>query len=282
VHLVKVDARSGDQVSARHILLRFEKRDEDVERLEDQLEAIRTRGVEQGLARAARGQPGVTFREGVQLSANAPMIPGVGPAMDALTWAEEENAARADDAGERVSDVLETTEALYLVELQNFHPAGITPLAEATPSIRAILENQKRVAAGKAEAEKMLAEIRGGRTLEQVAQARGLSVQRTGPFTRVDQNPVFGQANAAIGAAFGTPVGRVGPVAATPGGVFLIRPAARTQANRQAWEQQKVQQRDQSMAALQQDLYGQWLANVRRDAKIKDNRDKFRGRGAAT
>lgn len=282
VHLVKVDSRSGDQVSARHILLRFEKRDEDVERLEDRLEAIRARGVETGLAAAARGQPGVTYREGVQLSANAPMIPGVGPAMEALSWAEEENAARADDAGERVSDVLEAQEALYLVELQNYHAAGITPLAEATPSIRAILENQKRVAAGKAEAEKMLAEIRGGRTLEQVAQARGFSVQRTGPFTRVDQNPVFGQANAAIGAAFGTPVGRVGPVAATPGGVFLIRPAARTQANRQAWEQQKVQQRDQAMAALQQDLFGQWMASVRRDAKIKDNRAQLRGRAAAS
>ena len=280
VHLVKVDSRSGDQVSARHILLRFEKNDADLERLEGQLEAIRTRAVEQGLARAAQGQAGVTFREGVQVTAAAPMIPGVGPAMDAITWAEEEDVARRDDAGDRVSDVLETTEALYLVELQNYHAAGITPLAEATPSIRAILENQKRVAAGKAEAEKMLAEIRQGRTLEQVAQARGLSVQRTGPFTRVDQNPVFGQANAAIGAAFGTPVGRVGPAAATPAGVFLIRPAARTQANRQEWERQKIQQRDMAMAAMQQDLFGQWLANVRRDARIEDNRAAFRNNSA--
>jgi peptidyl-prolyl cis-trans isomerase D len=272
VHLVKVDARSGDQVSARHILLRFEKSDADVDRIAKQLDAVRERGLTMGLARAAQGQPGITFREGVQLSANAPNIPGVGPAQEALTWAEEEDAARRDDAGDRVSDVLETGEALYLVELQNYHQAGITPLAEATPSIRAIVETEKRVAAGKAEAEKMLAEIRGGRTLEQVAQARGLSVQRTGPFTRVDQNQVFGQANAAIGAAFGTPVGRVGPVAATPGGVFLIRPVARTQANRQEWERQKIQQRDMAMSAMQQDLFGQWLANVRRDAKIEDNR----------
>ncbi|HVH13383.1 MAG TPA: peptidyl-prolyl cis-trans isomerase, partial [Longimicrobium sp.] len=282
VHLVRVDARSGDEVTARHILLNNEKSPEEIGRVETQLRAIADRATTEGLAKAAQGQPNVTFREGVQLSASAPMIPGVGPAMDALTWAEEEAEARADGDGDRVSDVLETNDAMYVVELERFTPAGMTPLAEATPSIRAILQNQKRVEAGKAEAEKMLAEIRGGRTLEQVAQQHGLTVQRSGPFTRVDANPVFGQANAAIGAAFGTPIGQVGPVAATPGGVFLIRPVSRTPADRRAWEQQKTVQRQQAQMQLEQDLFGQWLGDARDNAKIQDNRaEVFRRNRAA-
>jgi peptidyl-prolyl cis-trans isomerase D len=281
VHLVRVDARQGDQATARHILLKHEKSDEEVGRLEAQLKAIADRAATQGLAVAARNQPNITLREGVQLSASAPMIPGVGPSMDALTWAQEEAEARADGDGDRVSDVMETDDALYLVELERFTPAGLTPLADATPSIRAILQNQKRVAAGKAEAEKMLAEIRQGRTLEQVAQQRGLTVQRSQPFTRVDANPVFGQANAAVGAAFGTPIGRVGPVAATPAAVFLIRPAARTQADRRAWEQQKTAQRQQAQIQLQQDLFGQWLSDARANAKIEDNRAELARRNRA-
>ena len=281
VHLVRVDARDGEEVTARHILLNHEKSPEEIGRVEAQLKAIADRAATQGLARAAQGQPGVTVREGVEISASAPMIPGVGPAMDALTWAQEEAEARADGEGDRVSDVLETDDALYLVELERFTPAGLTPLAEATPSIRAIVQNQKRVAAGKAEAEKMLAEIRQGRTLEQVAQARGLSVQRTGPFTRVDANPVFGQANAAIGAAFGTPIGRVGPVAATPAAVFLIRPVSRTAADRRAWEQQKTQQRQQAQQQLEQDLFGQWLSDARENADIEDNRAELARRNRA-
>ena len=282
VHLVRVDARNGDEVTARHILLNNEKSPEEIGRVETQLRAIADRATTEGLAKAAQGQPNVTFREGVQLSASAPMIPGVGPAMDALTWAEEEAEARADGDGDRVSDVLETNDAMYVVELERFTPAGMTPLAEATPSIRAILQNQKRVEAGKAEAEKMLAEIRGGRTLEQVAQQHGLTVQRSGPFTRVDANPVFGQANAAIGAAFGTPIGQVGPVAATPGGVFLIRPVSRTPADRRAWEQQKTAQRQQAQMQLEQDLFGQWLGDARDNAKIQDNRaEVFRRNRAA-
>jgi peptidyl-prolyl cis-trans isomerase D len=282
VHLVRVDARQGEEVTARHILLNFSKSDQDLARLDAQMKQLSERARTQGLARAAQGQPGVTFREGVPLSASAPVIQGVGPAMEALTWAQEEAEARADGEGDRVSEVLETDEAFYVVELERYADAGFTPLAEATPSIRAILENQKRVAAGKAEGEKMLAEIRAGRTLEQVAQARGLQVQRSQPFTRVDANPVFGQANAATGAAFGTPIGRVGPVAATLSSVFLIRPVSRTQADRRAWEQQKTAQREQAQQALRQDLFTQWMMDARENAEIRDNRaEVFRRNRAA-
>jgi peptidyl-prolyl cis-trans isomerase D len=278
VHLVKVDERTGDQVKARHILFGFEKNDADLEKLEDQLSAIAEAARSRGLKAAAQGQPNVTFREGVQVSADRPMIPGVGPAMTAVNWARDETAA--GDAGERISDVLETTDALYVVELERYHPAGDTPLAEATPAIRQQLAYDKRREAGRAEAEKMLTEIRGGRTLEQVAQARGLTVQRAGPFTRVEPNAALGQANSAVGAAFGTPVGQVGPVAVTPAGVFLIRPAARTQADRRTFEQQKATLRQEAMGQMQQELFSQWLQNVREEATIKDNRARLRAMAA--
>ena len=279
VHLVKVDERTGDQVKARHILLGFEKNDADIERIEAQLQQIAEAGLRRGLKAAAAGQPNVTFREGVEVSATSPMIPGVGPAMSALNWAQEESANRAaGDEAERVSEVLETADALYVVEMESYHPAGETPLAEATPAIRQQLVYEKRRDAGRAEADKMLAEIRGGRTLEQVAQARGLSVQRTGPFTRVESNPVLGQANAAVGAAFGTPIGQVGPVAVTPAGVYLVRPVARTPADRRAWETQKVALRAEAMRQLRSDLLGQWMSNVRADARIKDNRAEAQAR----
>lgn len=283
VHLVRVDARAGEEVTARHILLEFAKSDAEIARLEAQLNTIRDRAVSQGLVRAAQGQAGVTVREQVPVSASAPMIPGVGAAMEAVNWARDEAADRdaGDAEGRPVSDVMETSDALYLVEMERFSDAGMTPLNEATASIRQMLEQQKRVEAGRQEAEKMLAEVRQGRTLEQVAQARGLAVQRTGPFSRVDPNPVFGQANAAIGAAFGTPIGQVGPVAATPAAVFLVRPTSRTAADRRTWEQQKQGQRQQAQAALQQDLFNQWLIDARENADIEDNRAELARRSRA-
>ena len=278
VHLVQVQERTGDEAKARHILLPFEKSDDELERAETQLEAIAEAARSRGLKAAAQGQPNVTFREGVEITASAPMIPGVGPAMAAINWAQEENAARSP--GRPVSDIEQTQDALYVVELERYHPAGIAPLAEATPSIRQQLVYEKRREAGRAEAEKMLGEIRQGRTLEQVAESRGLTVQRAGPFTRIEANPALGQANAAVGAAFGAPVGQVGPVAVTPAGVFLIRPVARTEADRREWERQKTALRQEAMQALQQDLFAQWMANVRADAKIRDNRAQVQAQAA--
>lgn len=275
VHLIQVQSREGDEATARHILLDFEKSDEELERLEKQLEQVRARARSGSLQQAAAAEPGVTFREGVEITAAAPMIPGVGPAMEAINWAQEEADAREDGAGEGVSDVLESGDALYLAELEEYLPAGITPLAQATPSIRMLLEQRKRREAAREQAEAMLAEIRQGRTLEQVAEARGLRVERSGPFTRVDQNPRLGQANAATGAAFGTPIGSVALPAVTSAGVFLVRPVERTEADRREWERQKTQQRQQAMAAVEQDLFSQWLASVREEARIRDNRDRM-------
>ena len=281
VHLVKVDERTGDQVSARHILIPFEKGDADLQRLEEQLESVAQAGMQRGLKAAAQGQPNVTFREGVEVSASNPMIPGVGPAMAALNWAQEESGnRRAGLEAERVSEVLETADALYVVEMESYHPAGETPLAQAAPAIRQQLVYDKRREAGRAEAEKMVAEVRGGRTLEQVAQARGLTVQRAGPFTRVEANPALGQANAAVGAAFGAPIGQVGPPAVTPAGVFLVRPVSRTTADRQQYEQQKETLRTEAMGQIRQDLLGQWMSNIRAEANIKDNRARIQALAA--
>lgn len=277
VHLVQVQERTGDQARARHILLEFEKNTDELERLETQLGAVATAAETRGLKAAAQGQPNVTFREGVELSAAAPTIPGVGPAMEALNWAQQESAAPSE--GRPVSEVLETRDALYVVELDSYHPAGETPLAEATPAIRQQLVYEKRREAGRAEAEKMAAELRQGRTMEQVAQARGLTVQRAGPFTRVDANPALGQTNAAVGAAFGTPIGQVAP-AVTPTGVFLVRPVSRTEADRRQWEQQKVGIRAEAQQGVEQELFGQWLNNMRETAKIRDNRARLAAQAA--
>ncbi|HEX5521613.1 MAG TPA: hypothetical protein VFX29_07935, partial [Longimicrobiaceae bacterium] len=99
--------------------------------------------------------------------------------------------------------------------------------------------------------------------------------------TRVAFNPVFGQANAATGAAFGTAVGQVSDVVETTAGLFLIRPTARTEADRAAWEAQKEQQRMIATAQLQQQLVGQWLESLREKAKIVDRRSEVLTRSAA-
>ena len=165
-----------------------------------------------------------------------------------------------------------------MVQLESYLPSGRMTLAEATPQIRRELTLQSRRATARKAGEQMVAEIRGGRTLQQVAQARGLTVQTAGPFTRVQPNPELGQANAAIGAAFGTPINQVSDVMETPTGLFIVRPTARTAADRSAFEAQKAQQRSVQEAQLQQGIIQRWLQSARQSAEIEDNRERIFGR----
>ena len=116
-----------------------------------------------------------------------------------------------------------------LAERESFTPAGMMSLQEASPEIRRLLILEKKKAQAREIGQQMVAEVRGGKTLEQAASERGLEVQSVGPVTRLSPNPAFGQATEAVGAAFGTPVGEVSEVVETPAGLFIVRPTARTE-----------------------------------------------------
>ena len=116
-------------------------------------------------------------------------------------------------------------------------------LAEATPQIRErlILDKKRQQAPGR-RASRSWPRSAPARTPQQAAAAHGLvRVQQAGPFTRGAQNPALGQASAAVGAAFGTPLNQVSGVVETEGGLFIVRPTARTAADQRRFNAEKQQ-----------------------------------------
>jgi peptidyl-prolyl cis-trans isomerase D len=269
-HLIEVTARADEQVTARHILVSLERSEESVDRLyarADSLEALApARGVQQ-----AASQLRAEYAERQEVAGALPYLPGVGDASELLEWASEELAEEGRVIG-TVTPLFETEQAFYLARVESFSEGGEIPLAEATPQIRSQLELEKRRERARAIGREMRAEVRGGTGLEQAASSRGLRVERHGPFTRQDFNPVFGQANSVIGAAFGTPLNQVSEVVESTAGLFLLRPVARTEADRSAWEQQKDEQRGIEQAQIQSVHFQRWLTHLRESARIIDRR----------
>ncbi len=110
--------------------------------------------------------------------------------------------------------------------------------------------------------------------LPNVAASHGLEVRSAGPFSRNDFVPGLGRYNAAIGAAFGLEVGEVSEVVSTPLNTFLIELLSRTPADRDAWEAQKAQQREQATQLLRQQRLESWLAGLRETATVRDRRNE--------
>jgi peptidyl-prolyl cis-trans isomerase D len=278
-HLIQVLERTAAGAHARHILIPVAKSDEEMQRLDVRADSMRKLAPSMGLERAAR-LVGATYRPAVTVSAAAPFVPGVGSAREGLDWAADQ--ATAEDAPRNpVSDAFQTPVAEYVVRLVSYQAKGTLSLAEATPQIRRTLVVEKKKEAARVAGQRLVQEIRGGKTLQQVAAAHGLTVGTAGPFGRLDPNPVFGQATAAVGAAFGTPIGHVSNVVESSGGLFIIRPTARTQADPKLFQQQKDQLRQLMTYQSQQEQVTRWMASLRRAAKIQDFRDQvFRGRAS--
>jgi peptidyl-prolyl cis-trans isomerase D len=275
VHLIQVQARTEESASARHILLPFEKSEAAMVRLDAKADSLQELAESAGIDRAARAV-GAEVRQGVLVTADAPWVAGVGSALEALEWAAVE--AREGDEPNPISDIFQNDNALYLVRLEQYQRAGRMSLQEATPQIRAQLTIDKKRAQAAAIGREMVAAVRGGQELEAVAQARGLTVERAGPFSRIQPNPAFGQANAAVGASFGAPMGEVSDVVETTAGLFIIRPVERTEANRESFEEQKEMLRMTYGNMAQQELVERWMESLRRDARIVDNRERVLGR----
>jgi peptidyl-prolyl cis-trans isomerase D len=275
-HLVQVTARGGDTAVVRHILLPIKKSDAELESVDAKSDTLGREAEAHGIERAARSV-GAQLRQGVTVSDNLPYIPGVGPAMEALNWASGE--ARDLKPGDRpVSDVMDGEQAVYVVRLDSYLPAGQMTVAEARPQITSQLILQKKRERARAAGEKIVAAVRHGQSLQQAAAAYGLTVQTAGPFSRVEGNTALGQASQAVGAAFGTPVGQVSGVVESPGGLFIVRPTARTAADPQHFAEQKEQMRMMLSSELRQRAVPRWLDSLRKSANIKDNRDKVLGR----
>jgi peptidyl-prolyl cis-trans isomerase D len=271
-HVIQVQERNGDQVKARHILIPVEKSDAELDRFYAKADSLEDLAQRSGIERAARAT-GAAIRTGVTVSENSPFVPGIGSALEAVEWAEQETRDGAK-AGQ-VSDLLETEQAFFVAKLESYTPAGTTPLAQATPQIRRQLVLEKKQEQARRIGQELVAQVRAGKTLQQAAAARGLEVRQAGPFTRGDPNPALGQANAAVGAAFGVPVGKVSDVVKTSAGLFIIRPVARVEADRRAFDAQKQQMRTLATSRLQQEAVERWLQSIRKAADIEDRRKEI-------
>lgn len=277
-HLIQVQERTDSTVTARHILFEFTPSEEALDQRYALADSLETIALEGGLTRAAQAT-GARIQRGITVSEDASFIPGIGSAIDAIEWAKEETELAT---GMTLSPVFETPEAFYLVELDSFTPAGQVPLEEASEQIRRELIVQKKRAQAREVGTAMVAEVGAGKTLEAIAQAHGLEVRSTGPFTRIGFNPVLGQANAATGAAFGVPIGSVSDVVETTAGLFIIRPTARQEADHAEWEAQKEAQRMNMLSVLRQQEIARWMRDLREQADIVDQRDQMLTTAPAT
>jgi len=268
-HLIRVDARQGDTLDLRHILVNIAQSDSSATRTDRRADSLASKAGSQDDPKAfdaAAKQLGLTAASAVVLEKEPLSFAGrYVPSVSA--WAF--SGVRAGET----SDLFDSPDAYYLARLDSLTKGGLAPLAEVKGDIRRRLSRDKRVEKLRPMGEQLARAARAS-SLEAVAAERKLTIEKSAPFTRVDAVPGLGQYTQAVGAAFAAPTGQVtGPFNAVDA-MVVMRVDARTESSRQTFEAEKSIQRQQYLQSARQQKVDEFLTSLRESVKVEDRRSE--------
>ena len=267
-HLIRVDAARGDSLHVRHILVPLDLQEAHLDYVEARADSLERMAAEQPdgtlLDSAAKRfalpvSPLNRVVEGEPLQLGRYRIP------DVSVWAFE---AKVGETG----PIVEAKPAYYVVRLDSLVPGGVPTVDAVRPQLTQAVRHERQEAIARRRADSLAAALRGVPDLATAGAARGLRVDRLGPFTRVAPPSYLGQQPLVVGAAFGLRVGERSGAITGEGGSFIIESFGRKTADSTAWLAQRDAQRTQLLAAVRQARIQQWVDGLRARAKIVDRR----------
>ena len=271
VHLIKVERRTADSARARQILLHWGRIGARLDTLEARADSLDKYAAEQNdpaaLDSIAKWM-GLPIQRGPlvpQVVQGVPYVLGRYRIPDIGVWAFD---ARPGET----SPVIETEGAYYVFRLDSTYAAGVPPLAEIKNQVRAAVVERKKHDAALQIARDAERRLNSGQTMDQVAADMHLTTLPIGPFTRVSNVAILGQATGAIGTAFRLRVGERSGLLDNNGALFFMQVDKIARADSAAWRAQMDQQRGQITSAARQARVQQYMDGLRRAARIKDNR----------
>lgn len=266
-HLIELESKDGAGYQARHILVPIELRGEHLEQVDARGDSLDILAAEQEDPTALDSVAALmglsvnraTLYEGDQLRAGRAAVPDVG------LWAFE---ALPDE----ISPVIEAPLAYYVFRLDSVAPAAVPPLDAIRDEVTAAARRAKKWEATRAVARRIGERLAEGADLADAARASGQQARVIGPFARVPLHPVLQDAPAAIGAAFGLPVGRTGGPYEGERAIFFVEPISRTPADSAAFARSLAQFRQQVVLQARQARVQAILASLRDRATVVDRR----------
>ena len=266
-HLIEVTSRTGDKAKGRHILVPIEltgAHRDSIDAATDTLDRISSSATDgtalDSAARALRLPIGRTapVPKGSRALVGQTVVP------DAGVWAFQARPGQ-------VSQVIEAPDAAYLFRLDSVDAEGVPPIERIRPAVEFAVRDQKKRALARRVAEDYLKRVGEGSTPEQAAKALNLAHREFGPFNRLSPPLDIPQL---VGTAFGLEPGQRSGVVETKDGLYVIQTLEHIPADSAAFVKDLDAYRATTIRGLREERVRQYLAALRAQAKVVDNRDK--------
>jgi len=270
MHLVQIDSvlieEGVRKVRFRQLMLKIEASDVTVSTLEDKMIQLR-----ESLTPAKFAE--LTQAAGLTLTtppsfAETGFIRGLESVAGPVSWAFKAPVGT-------VGPVVTTNDAWYLLVLDRRSDKGNPTFADLAEVARQkTMEARQREMARK-DAESFLSLARNSADWRRAAGADSNQVRVVGPFSKAAGIPGLGRDPEAMAAVFTTRSGSIaGPVNATRG-VMVLRVEEKKVADESLLTTQKSQIQTQLVSQRRNEVYSDWLKNLKDKAEIKDYRDIY-------
>ena len=266
-HLIEITSRKGNKAKGRHILFPIEVTGAHRDLLDAQADSLEHLGAERAdpaaldtVSRALKLP--VAHALPVQQGSKVQLGPLVVP--DAGVWAFQAKPGAT-------SPVIETSLAYYIFRLDSIQPAGVPTLAQIRNTVAYSVRDHKKWDAARDIAKAYLKRLDAGATMAQAAGAMKLANREFGPFSRINPpltNPVV------VGTAFGLKQGERSGILDTKDGIYVIETLQHVPADSTKFTKELDQYRARLINVAKQERVRNYLAALRKSAKIVDNREK--------
>jgi|GEM_PF-139036 len=198
-------------------------------------------------------------------------IPELGPAKDIFGFAFDA------EPGE-ISEVISTRNDFMVARLDRIIPESITPLEEVEERIIKTLEREKRVDMAYNQAVSFFEEIKGGKTLDDIANIYGKTVMEPDYFARHEFVQNVGSDAAFIGAAFKlSPEYRLSGAVRSNNGAYILEFVGFQPADISQFTVKADSLTQDFRITKRQEAWNKWLNNIMKEASIEDYRSYYYG-----
>jgi peptidyl-prolyl cis-trans isomerase D len=266
-HLIEITSRKGNKAKGRHILFPIEVTGPHRDLLDAQADSLEHLGAERSdpaaldtVSRALKLR--LSHAPPVQQGSKVQLGPLVVP--DAGVWAFQAKTGAT-------SPVIETSFAYYIFRLDSIQAAGVPTLAQIRNAVATSVREHKKWDAAREIAKAYLKRLDAGATMAQAAGAMKLPNREFGPFSRISPpltNPVV------VGTAFGLKQGERSGILDTKDGIYVIEALQHVSADSTKFTKELDQYRARLINVAKQERVRNYLAALRKSAKIVDNREK--------
>jgi peptidyl-prolyl cis-trans isomerase D len=280
-HIIKVEDIRGKgdnmEVRARHILVTLKPSEDTLLGLEESANTFAKSAQKTSLADEAKV-------EGLEVKATPPFaegatVPDIGGLHAAVSLAFSSKVGA-------VFGPMQSEQAFYVLSVREKLPKRVPTYEELAtrakeagtehPAVLALLAERQSERA-RTIAEEVVAATSAGSTLAAAAEAKGYVVQTTDPFSRRDVVRGVGRASEFVGTSFGLAPGETsGAVKVeTPLMYYVLRVDERIASDETRFATDQAELRTRLLERKRYELYGAWIEELMKKAKIEDYRDLY-------